>query len=163
MHQFPFYPGTGADNETGRGEGAGFTVNLPVEAHATDGDYQALFAEAALPIIREFQPDLLLVSAGFDAHERDPLGGMRVTTAGYRAMTSELRALAEESCAGRIALITEGGYDLQALGECIDAAIAVLASDDPPATAWPATSHVTLRGSRAVAAARAALGRYWRF
>ena len=82
-HQFPFYPGTGAADEIGRGAGAGFTVNVPLEVGAVDEDYQLVFADVVVPVLRQFEPDLLIVSAGFDAHERDPLGGMRLSTGAF--------------------------------------------------------------------------------
>ena len=91
-HQFPYYPGTGAADEVGRGAGRGFTVNVPLEVGAVDEDYQLAFATVVLPVLRQFEPDLILVSAGFDAHERDPLGGMRLSTAAFAAMTLELRS-----------------------------------------------------------------------
>ena len=91
LHQFPFYPGTGAVDEIGSGAGKGFTVNLPLEVGAVDEDYRVAFSEVVVPVLRQFDPDLLLVSAGFDAHERDPLAGMRLTTAAFAAMTMELR------------------------------------------------------------------------
>jgi acetoin utilization deacetylase AcuC-like enzyme len=78
-HQFPFYPGTGAAREVGIDAGRGFTVNVPLEVGATDEDYRLTFADVVLPVLRQFKPGLLLISAGFDAHERDPLGGMRLT------------------------------------------------------------------------------------
>ena len=93
-HQFPYYPGTGAVSEIGRGEGTGYTVNLPLDAGATDDDYRKVFEGVVVPVIRQFGPDVVLVSAGFDAHERDPLGGMRVTTSGFAAMTASLRGRA---------------------------------------------------------------------
>ena len=83
-HQFPFYPGTGAANETGTGNGAGFTFNVPLEMGATDADYDLVYRAAIVPVIEEFAPKLMLVSAGFDAHERDPPASMRVTTEGLR-------------------------------------------------------------------------------
>jgi acetoin utilization deacetylase AcuC-like enzyme len=167
-HEYPQYPGTGAADEVGRGRGLGFTVNLPLEAGAVDEDYRVVFAEVVLPVLRQFKPDVLLVSAGFDAHERDPLAGMRLTTEAFRAMTAELRNVAIECCAGRIALIAEGGYDLRALHECLTAAIDVLAAS-PGSTArpavWPAppSSVAPSRGRHAAQAAMAALSPYWRF
>jgi acetoin utilization deacetylase AcuC-like enzyme len=163
-HEYPQFPGTGAADEVGLGRGAGFTVNLPLEAGAEDEDYRVVFAEVVLPVLRQFRPDVLLVSAGFDAHERDPLAGMRLTTGALRAMTAELRSVAVECCAGRIALITEGGYDLHALRECLTAAIDVLASNPAEAAAWPPPSSVApTRGHNAARAAMTALSQYWRF
>jgi acetoin utilization deacetylase AcuC-like enzyme len=123
LHQWPYYPGTGASDETGVGAGRGLRVNLPLEAGAVDADYQLVFDDVILPVLRQFEPDLLLVSAGFDAHERDPLANMRLTTASFGAMTSELGRLAEECCQGRMALVTEGGYDLRALAASLDAVV----------------------------------------
>ena len=117
-HQFPYYPGTGAATEVGRGEGTGYTVNFPMEAGATDADFDLVYRQAVIPLLRQFRPELLLVSAGFDAHERDPLGGMRMTTEGYAGLTARLLAAADELCEGRIIFVTEGGYDLPALAEC---------------------------------------------
>jgi acetoin utilization deacetylase AcuC-like enzyme len=117
-HQYPFYPGTGAAAETGRGAGVGYTVNLPIEVGATDADFDAVYREAVIPALQQFEPELILVSAGFDAHELDPLAGMRMTTAGYGQLTARLLAAADELCDGRIVFVTEGGYDTGALAAC---------------------------------------------
>jgi acetoin utilization deacetylase AcuC-like enzyme len=122
-HQFPYYPGTGAADETGRGAGEGFTLNLPLDAGAMDADVLRRYEKEALPAIDRFRPELLMVSAGFDAHERDPLAGCRMTTDGFRRLTSLLASAADRLCQGRMVLVTEGGYDLTALGECLEAAI----------------------------------------
>ena len=160
-HQSPFYPGTGGASEVGTGAGAGFTVNLPLEAGAVDDDYRIVFIEVIVPVLRQFRPDVLLVSAGFDAHERDPLASMRLTTAAFGAMTMELRAVAEECCGGRMALVTEGGYDLQAFAASLDAVVQVLAGP-PSAPNWPASAAASERGRRSVDAAKHALARFWR-
>jgi acetoin utilization deacetylase AcuC-like enzyme len=161
-HQFPYYPGTGAVEEIGRGPGEGFTVNVPLVAGAVDADYQLVFADLVVPILHEFKPDLLLVSAGFDAHERDPLGGMRLTARGYGAMTSELRRVAAECCGGRIAMVTEGGYDALALAESLRAVVSAMSDDSAAAPDWPASQFVSpSRGRAAVAAAKAALAGHW--
>ncbi len=162
LHQYPFYPGTGAADEIGRGAGAGFTANAPIEVGATDDDYRLVFTEVVLPILRQFKPDLILVSAGFDAHERDPLAGMRLTTPAFGAMTMELRNVAEECCRGRIAAITEGGYDLRALADSVRGVMDVLAGPAAPAE-WPRTATPSSRGRASVAAARQALAKHWRF
>ena len=137
-HQFPFYPGTGAVTEAGRGDGAGFTVNLPLAAGATDADVDRVYRDLAIPILREFKPELLLVSAGFDAHVSDPLGGLRMTTDGFGRLTTRLLRVADEICAGRTVFVTEGGYDTAALAECcqrvIDLTSADVLQDPPPAT-----------------------------
>jgi acetoin utilization deacetylase AcuC-like enzyme len=159
-HQFPYYPGTGAADQIGHGAGRGFTVNLPLEAGAVDEDYQTAFAEVVIPVLRQFAPDLLIVSAGFDAHERDPLGGMRVSTPAFGAMTAELKGIADECCGGRIVAVVEGGYDLSALAGSLDAAIDALNGAPAP---WPASGIASPRGRDAVRAAKAALGALWRF
>ena len=163
IHQFPYYPGTGAVDEIGRGSGEGFTINVPLEVGAADADYQLVFSDVIVPALRQFEPDLLLVSAGFDAHERDPLGGMRLTAGGFAAMTMELRRVAEECCEGRMALVTEGGYDFLALTESLRAVVSVLSLDRAAAPAWPASGFGSpSRGRTAVAAAKEALRSYWK-
>jgi acetoin utilization deacetylase AcuC-like enzyme len=159
-HQYPYYPGTGAVDEVGRGAGLGFTVNVPLEAGAVDEDYQTVFTKVVLPVLRQFEPDLLLVSAGFDAHERDPLGGMRLTTPCFAAMTLELRAVAEECCRGRIVATVEGGYDLQAFAASLDGVIDAL-NGPVSAAAWPSSGIASARGRDAVAAARRSLAPFW--
>jgi acetoin utilization deacetylase AcuC-like enzyme len=159
-HQFPFYPGTGAARETGVNDGLGFTVNVPLEAGATDGDYVRVFELGVLPILEEFRPGLILISAGFDAHEQDPLAQMRMTSAGFAWMTTGLREMADRVSDGRVVLVTEGGYALPALGESLDLALGALAGD----AAVPAPSAMraaTGRGDRALAALVAAQAGRW--
>ena len=123
-HQFPFYPGTGAADETGSGAGKGFTVNLPLAAGATDADYAAAYRTVA-GVLDSYAAELLLVSAGFDAHEDDPLASMRMTTAGYAAV---VRSLADSAVRLRcpMAFVTEGGYDVDALRACLEASFDVI-------------------------------------
>ena len=161
LHQYPFYPGTGAADEIGLGPGAGFTVNAPLEVGATDEDYRSVFAELVTPILRQFDPDLILVSAGFDAHERDPLAGMRLTTAAFGAMTMELRTVADECCGGRLGAIVEGGYDLRALSDSMRTVIDVLAGPSSAAR-WPRSEARSTRGRVAIDIARKALGSHWK-
>jgi acetoin utilization deacetylase AcuC-like enzyme len=161
VHQSFYYPGTGAAREIGHGEGRGFTVNVPLEVGATDDDYRVVFEEVILPVTRQFAPDLILVSAGFDAHMRDPLAGMRLSTGSFGAMTGALRGLAEACCEGRIALVTEGGYDLRALRDSILDVVNVLGSGVSTPPAWPAGSPGSARGAEAVAATRAAVSAFW--
>lgn len=158
-HQHPFYPGTGLADEVGRGAGTGFTVNVPMAAGATDADY-LLAQHAVIDVVLDaFAPDLLLVSAGFDAHDSDPLGGMRVSTQGYVAVMQQLRALADRRCGGRAVFITEGGYDLEALAACCSGLLDMLAA---PATAVPAPSGApTHRAHRALIDVLAAQKPHW--
>lgn len=125
-HQFPYYPGTGAADETGVGDGHGFTLNVPLPAGSVDREYIEAYGSAVIPALESFTPQAILVSAGFDAHEQDPLGGMRMTTDGYRVIIEMLDSAARRLCRRRIALAIEGGYDLSALSACLDAAIGVL-------------------------------------
>ncbi len=125
-HQFPFYPGTGAAAETGRGPGEGFTVNVPMEAGANDADYLHVYEHVVAPVVRQFAPELLLLSAGFDAHTEDPLAGMQVTTAGFARLANLLTDLADEVCGGRVVAVTEGGYNLPALGGSLRALVGAL-------------------------------------
>lgn len=161
LHQYPFYPGTGAVGEIGTGSGRGFTVNVPMEAGAVAEDYRIAFAEVVVPVVRQYKPDLILVSAGFDAHERDPIANMRLTTDTFAAMTADLRSIAAEACHGRIALVTEGGYDLQALATSLNAVIHSL-SGPAEAAKWPAADGAAPRGRTAADAAKRTLAAYWK-
>jgi acetoin utilization deacetylase AcuC-like enzyme len=114
-HQFPFYPGTGAVLETGEGDGKGFTVNVPLTAGGGDAVYRAAFERVILPVLDEYRPQLVLVSAGFDASARDPLAEMTLSADAFGWMARALRRVADKSAEGRIALVLEGGYDLVAL------------------------------------------------
>jgi acetoin utilization deacetylase AcuC-like enzyme len=164
-HQHPFYPGTGAASETGHGAGTGYTVNLPLAAGATDADYDLVFREVINPVLVEFAPEMLFVSAGFDAHTRDPLASMRVTTAGYRRMLDYLWTTASAVAGGRLVAVVEGGYDLQALGECltqtVDALGAPARMPDPLPNGTPADPAATARGRAAVQAVRVAQADRW--
>jgi acetoin utilization deacetylase AcuC-like enzyme len=115
LHQFPFYPGTGAAEETGEGEGEGFTVNVPLFANGGDAIYRAAFDRIVSPVLESYAPELVLVSAGFDAAARDPLAEMTVSPKGYGYMMQKLVAQARRSAGGRIGVVLEGGYDLVAL------------------------------------------------
>jgi acetoin utilization deacetylase AcuC-like enzyme len=123
-HQYPFYPGTGAASEKGRGAGLGFTLNIPLDAGAMDAEIERKYQQQVYPRLRDFKPDLLMISAGFDAHELDPLGQLRMTTAGFDRLTRALLAEADALCEGRVVIVTEGGYDLTAVSQCLTAIVA---------------------------------------
>ena len=114
-HQYPHYPGTGAYSETGTGAGKGATLNCPMNAGADNETYTQAFTEKILPAIDAFGPDMILISAGFDAHQADPLGSINLTTEHYAWMTRRLMECADHHCSGRILSVLEGGYDLDAL------------------------------------------------
>ena len=118
-HQYPFYPGTGAASEQGRGPGLGFTLNIPLDAGAMDAEIERKYQQQVYPKLREFKPELLMISAGFDAHELDPLGQLRMTTDGFDRLTRALFAEADALCQGRVVVVTEGGYDLAAVSQCL--------------------------------------------
>ncbi len=115
IHQYPYYPGTGAKDERGTGPGEGTTVNVPLPGGVGDEDYLLAFERLLAPLARRFRPDLILVSAGFDPHWRDPLAAMEVTLTGFAGMAEILLRLAGELCQGRIVFVLEGGYDLDVL------------------------------------------------
>lgn len=130
-HRYPFYPGSGAAREIGQGAGEGFTVNVPLPAGCGDADYVAAFDQVFLPALRQFGPDVLLVSAGYDAHEADPLGGMGVSDHGFRILARKLRILADEISGGRLVAVLEGGYNVAALGRSVVALLEELVTDSP--------------------------------
>ncbi|HSF33040.1 MAG TPA: histone deacetylase [Candidatus Tectomicrobia bacterium] len=119
-HQFPFYPGTGRTSERGTGAGLGYTVNVPLAAGCGDHEYREVFEKVLYPAAQAFEPHLLLVSAGFDAHRDDPMAGMNVTEDGYAQMTAIVRDIAERYCEGRLVSLLEGGYNLEALARSVE-------------------------------------------
>jgi len=156
-HQFPYYPGTGRLEEVGHGEGQGFTVNVPLPAGFGDAEYFLVFREILRPVALEYRPEIILVSAGFDSHRDDPLGGMRVSAEGFAALAGILREVAEEVCEGRMLLTLEGGYSLTGLAEGVARVIGVLAGNDYPAPA----EEPDPRAVEIVREARSFLSRYW--
>ncbi len=130
-HQFPFYPGTGDFGEAGRGRGAGATVNVPMPAGCGDLDYLGVFERIVTPVARGFEPEMILVSCGFDPHRDDPLASMEVSQEGFAAMTVILRQLAEELCGARIAFVLEGGYSVLGLTEGTRALCGALSAEAP--------------------------------
>lgn len=114
-HAWPHFPGSGLSDEIGDDAGKGFTINIPFPHGASDGAYVELMERLVAPVIREYKPEMILISAGFDAHRNDMLGGMEVTEAGFAYMASIIRELAKELCDGKVALFLEGGYDLKGL------------------------------------------------
>ena len=129
-HQYPFYPGTGAANEIGLKTGAGYTVNVPLSTGGGDSEYANIFTHILAPIARAYQPHLVLVSAGFDTHHNDPLGGMRMTAEGFARLTSILKDIARSTCSGRVVMTLEGGYDLTALRDSVRAVLLEMRDED---------------------------------
>jgi acetoin utilization deacetylase AcuC-like enzyme len=125
-HQYPHYPGTGDIGDDGSGEGKGTTVNVPLPAYCGDGEYRRAYEEILVPVARRFQPQLILVSAGYDNHWADPLSMMQLTVEGFARIASIFKGLADELCGGRLLFSLEGGYHLEALSQSIKATIEVL-------------------------------------
>jgi acetoin utilization deacetylase AcuC-like enzyme len=130
-HQFPHYPGTGRITEVGHGPGEGFTVNVPLGFGAGDAEYATVFLSVIAPLLESYKPEIILVSAGFDAHANDPLGGMELTEDGYEQLVQILMHLANNLCSGRMILTLEGGYDLSALRNSVQRILYSLSSYDP--------------------------------
>jgi len=134
-HQYPFYPGTGSVGEVGTGEGKGATVNVPLPAWCGDEEYLQIFQEILVPIAHRFQPQIVLVSAGYDSHWSDQISLMQTTITGFARMASILRELALKLCQGKLVFTLEGGYNIQALAYSIKATLEVLLGkpeiDDP--------------------------------
>ncbi len=131
-HQHPLYPGTGRWEERGSAAGLGSTLNLPLRAGKGNGFVLALYEHFVLPHLESFQPDLILVSAGFDAHFRDPLAGLNLDEEGFAALADLLNRAAEHLCSGRIVYLLEGGYDLDALAESVLRTIQVSVGEAEP-------------------------------
>lgn len=126
-HQYPYYPGTGSLTEAGKGKGEGFTVNVPLSMGYGDGEYVGIFEKILRPVTLEFNPEIILVSAGFDIYMEDPLGGMNVTPDGFAGLTRSIMEMANECCAGNVVITLEGGYNLQGLRDSVKAVLKELA------------------------------------
>jgi acetoin utilization deacetylase AcuC-like enzyme len=120
LHQFPLWPGTGTREECGAGEGIERTVNIPLPPGSGEAEYLDAFRRDVLPNLDGFRPELIMISAGFDAHRDDPLANMRLTESSYAAMTDMLTEAADTYCQGRLVSVLEGGYNLEALGASVE-------------------------------------------
>ena len=154
VHQSPFYPGTGQAGEVGEGDGLGFTANVPLPAGSGEDLFAAVFAGVFLPVLREFGPGLILVSAGFDAHEDDLLGGMALETGSFGRFAALITDLSREEHAAPPAFVLEGGYNLGALSESIAATMRGAGEEAPE---WEYAG-----GVRQVEKSREALAPFWR-
>jgi acetoin utilization deacetylase AcuC-like enzyme len=132
LHQHPLYPGTGALGERGAGAGLGYCVNLPLPAGLGDAEYLALVDRLLVPLADRYAPELVLVSAGFDAHVDDPLGGMAITSEGFAALCGRVRAIADRHAGGKLILALEGGYAIEATCASVSACLEVLAGAPAP-------------------------------
>jgi acetoin utilization deacetylase AcuC-like enzyme len=144
-HQFPHYPGTGRTNEIGENGAEGTKVNVPLPAGTGDEGYLMVFREILEPIAMEFKPDIVLVSAGQDAHKDDPLGGMRLTRDGFGAMAGVVKGIANNCCSGRLAAVLEGGYNLGAQAEAIVAELRAFQGDVPQISSMDSNPKIAQR------------------
>jgi acetoin utilization deacetylase AcuC-like enzyme len=126
-HRYPFYPGTGAANEIGIGDGRGFTKNIPFDGGTGDAPYLRAVEDEIVRVIDDYKPDAILLSAGFDAHRRDPLGGMRVTENAFGEITARIVECANKHSSGRVLSLLEGGYDMEGLAASVDEHVRALA------------------------------------
>jgi len=145
-HRYPFYPGTGAYDEVGEGPGRGATVNLPLPAGAGDADFLFLYQEVAEPVVRAFEPELILVSAGFDTWRDDPIGGMAQTERGFAALYALFRRWADEHCPGRLVMVLEGGYDGAGLVAGVRAALGAMTAAAAPSVEVEGRASAIARG-----------------
>jgi len=131
-HRYPFYPGTGYFSEVGRGKGEGFNVNVPLPGGMGDNEFDKVYTKILAPIAREYKPEIIMVSAGFDAYCQDPLGGMEVTEKGYARLDSIFMQLAEELCHGRLVYTLEGGYSVDGIARCIQGSFLQMRKKNKP-------------------------------
>jgi acetoin utilization deacetylase AcuC-like enzyme len=150
LHESPLYPGTGPARDAGSGPGEGFTVNLPVEAGSGDPVWCSLVEHVAVPIGHEFSPQLVLVSAGFDAHAREPLADCRMTSEGFAVMAASVRGLVDDLDVP-VGIVLEGGYDLQALSEGMVRTLRAVGDEDPAHTEAPRLHPVAASAARRLA------------
>src|SRR5262249_5851399 len=127
-HQYPYYPGTGSAGERGAHKGEGFTLNVPLPARTSAEHHRQAFHDALYEIEKKFPPDLVIISAGFDARRGDPLGGLMLEDADFAEMTKDVKSLAEKHAGGRIVSILEGGYNLATLGHTVKTHVVALSS-----------------------------------
>jgi acetoin utilization deacetylase AcuC-like enzyme len=162
LHQFPYYPGTGDTRERGEGEGRGTTVNIPLSRGAGDEVYEAAFSRIVIPVLDEFAPEMIFVSAGYDAHVRDPLADMNLTDEGYAAMAAAVAGIAQKTANGRVALLLEGGYDLHAMESALSASLAAAAGVDSQKLGSSEPRPIEPRHAEELARARKAAAEHWR-
>ena len=131
-HQYPFFPGTGSIGEVGEGDGEGYTINVPMPWGMKTADYLAPYVHLLKPVADQFEPEMVLVSGGFDAHTRDPIGGMHVSTEGFATIAALVKDIADRHCGGRLAMTLEGGYDLLGLSDSVATVARVFGGEPAP-------------------------------
>lgn len=159
-HQYPYYPGTGSLSEVGSGKGKGFTVNIPLPVGFGDPEFTAIFREIIYPVLEEYKPSLILVSAGFDIYESDPLGSMKVTDQGFCNIGNILRAAAEKVSNGKIIYVLEGGYSPIGLAEGSKNILKTLLNDKVPSD-FPKTKTVPEDSRKTIKMIKENIQTYW--
>ncbi|MEW6673105.1 MAG: histone deacetylase [Thermodesulfobacteriota bacterium] len=162
IHQVSTFPGGGKFRDVGKGGGKGFSINIPLLPGCGDGEYVALFEKILKPVALEFSPELILVSAGFDPHYNDPLGGMRVTPEGFAGMTRSILDMAEHCCHGKVVMTLEGGYDLEGLRDSVRAVLMELAGLQQSDTAAIVAAADPAKLKYVRWRVRRVLGKYWK-
>ncbi|MEW6595349.1 MAG: histone deacetylase [Thermodesulfobacteriota bacterium] len=160
-HQYPYFPGSGAVSETGRGRGEGYTVNVPLQGGQDDFAFARIFNELLVPVARQYRPECIIISAGYDIYAGDPLGTMGVTPAGFGYLTRVMVELAEELCQGRLVLALEGGYSFEGLAAGVLASVAELTGEGGMAGERLDAFRRAAAPLRALEQARAAAKKYW--
>lgn len=161
-HQYPYYPGTGSHAEVGKGKGEGFTINVPLSTGYGDGEYTAIFERILKPVAREFDPDIILVSAGFDIFKDDPLGGMDVTPGGFAGLTRIIMDIAGLCCNGRVIITLEGGYHIQGQSDSVKAVLKELSGKSITDTNDLLSGADMKMVDHAVNPVKRIHGRYWK-
>ena len=159
-HQYPHYPGTGHWSEVGQGPGEGYTVNVPLSPGKGDSDFRFIFNSILAPIVDEYNPEFILVSAGFDIYEDDPLGGMLISASGFGALAFDLIKMAERHCSGRILFTLEGGYSLQGLRDGVKEVLLQLFGKTGNDSIKTEVSPLLKKELQPVLATQ---GKYWKF
>jgi acetoin utilization deacetylase AcuC-like enzyme len=158
-HQFPFYPGTGSFHEVGSGDGAGYTINFPLAEGSGDESLVPIYSRMVTPILHQFRPQLILVSAGFDAHFKDPLGGLRATQEGLASVSASLIRAAQALCGSKILFVLEGGYSMEALQTCTTAVMRAMEAEEPAELQVPDSQAYQSIYERS----RRGFGHFWKF
>ncbi len=161
-HQYPYYPGSGAHHQHGREKGAGYTVNVPLSTGHGDSDYMAIYERILKPVALEFKPELVLVSAGFDIHENDPLGGMRVTPCGFAGLTRTILDIADACCEGRMVVTLEGGYNIKGQTASVRAVIKEMAGVTETRAPSPGLERDAMGVQTAVEKVHEVHGQFWK-
>lgn len=165
LHQYPHYPGTGSYHEVGEGRGEGYTINFPLPPRTGEDVYLAAFDEVIIPLARKYRPELVLISAGYDAHFSDPLCSMLLKATSYAEMAARLKSLAEEACGGRMMAVLEGGYNLEGVARSIANTVAVFAGEEvrvEDEEVYGRGLPSSGRGMEIVETTRGIVERYWR-